>query len=161
LATDYQAAMSGTITSASSQANGSANSTANTSDTITQNVNAFFQGTKQFQNVTLASVVAIESYYDKFPFIWAQYKSTTYYLYSSDSQTTSFVGQLALIQPATLDLTLPNGGYTCTFTPAKDPSNLNSVDVNPSQAMTLTSSRGVVVKEVSRHANIARNHWLH
>jgi hypothetical protein len=86
LATDYQTAMSRTITSASSQANGSANSTANASDTITQNVNAFFQGTKQFQNVTLASLVAVESYYDKFPFIWAQYKSTTYYLYSRSSK---------------------------------------------------------------------------
>lgn len=149
LATDYQTAMSGTIKSASSQANGSANSTANASDTITQNVNAFFQGTKQFQNVTLASLVAVESYYDKFPFIWAQYKSTTYYLYSSDSKTTSFVGQLALVQPSKLDLTLPNGGYTCTFTPAKDSSNLNSVDVDPSQALKLTYSGGVFVNDVN------------
>ncbi|MFN8407410.1 MAG: hypothetical protein U0X71_08020 [Sphingobacteriaceae bacterium] len=149
LAQNYQAAMSGTISSASAQADGSPNSTANTSDAITQSVNAFFQSTKQFQNVTLASLVAVESYYNEFPFIWAQYKSVIYYLYSSDGKTTSFVGQLGLKQPATLDLTVANGGYICTFTPAKDPSNLNSVDVDSSKAMNLTYSSGVFVNDVN------------
>lgn len=149
LAKNYQAAMSGTITSSSAQADGSPNSTQNTSDNITQSVNAFFQSTKQFQNVTLDALVAVESYYDKFPFIWAEYKTTTYYLYSSDGKTTSFVGQLLLQQPGTLDLTLVNGGYTCTFTPAKDPSNLNSVDVDSSKAMTLTYTNAVFVNDIN------------
>lgn len=149
LAVNYQAAMSGTATAAAAQANGSANSTQNTSDTITQNVNAFFQSTKQFQNVTLASVVAIESYYNQFPFIWAEYKSTTYYLYSTNGSTTSFVGQLSLQQPTTLDLTKANGGYTCTFTPAQDSSNLNSVSVNTSEAMNITYLDGVFVNDIN------------
>jgi hypothetical protein len=145
LATDYQAAMSGTISNASSQANGSDNSTDNCGNAIEEGVDAFFQGTKQFQNVTLASVTAIESYYDEFPFIWARFKSVIYYLYSSDGQNTSFVGQLALAQPSALDLTQPNAGYTCTFSPATDSSNLNATDVDSSKAKSLTYLSGVFV----------------
>jgi hypothetical protein len=149
LTKNYQKAMSGAQTDALNKADGSANSTQNASDSITSNVNAFFASTKEFQNVTLAGVVAVESYYDKFPFVWAEYGTTTYYLYSSDGTNTSFVGQLSLQKPATIDVTKPNAGYTCTFSPAKDSTNLDSVDIDSSKASAITYSSGVFVNDLT------------
>ncbi|WP_431685672.1 hypothetical protein [Hahella sp. NBU794] len=149
LTQNYETAMNGAQTTAQGQADGSANSSDNVANSITDSVNAFFASTKGFQNVTLAGLVAVESYYSKFPFVWAQYDSTTYYLYSSDGNTTSFVGTLSLTKPSALDLSKPNAGYACTFTPAKDPTDTSTVDVDSSQAKTLTYSNALFVDNVN------------
>jgi hypothetical protein len=150
LAKNYQAAITQSSTAADNSADGSANSSDNVADSITGATDAFFKGTKSFQNVTLADVVAVQSYYNTFPFAWAQYSgSVTYYLYSSDGTATSFVGTLSLAKSGAVDITQPNGGYTCTFTPATNPSDTTSVDVNTAQAKSLTYTGGLFVDDVS------------
>ncbi|KAG0292061.1 hypothetical protein BGZ96_004592 [Linnemannia gamsii] len=150
LATNFQNAMGGTLNNASGPADGSPNSSANVASSISDSVKAFFQSTKSFKNVTLAGLVAMENYYLSFPFIWADPGHTgnaTYYLYSSSGKATSFVGTISLTKPAQLDVTLANGGYTCTFSPASNPSDTTSVDVNSSQAKALTYSNGVFIDD--------------
>ncbi|WP_187696176.1 hypothetical protein, partial [Xanthovirga aplysinae] len=148
-AQDYQAAMSGATDDAMNQADGSADSSENGMNSIIDSTNNFFQGTNQFQHVTLSSIVAMQSYYDKFPFVWAQYKDTTYYLYGSDGQSNSFTGQVVMTQPPTLDLTKPNAGYTISFIPASNPSDLSSTDVDSTKAIDLTYSDAVFVNDVN------------
>jgi len=147
LATSYQQAVSQSQSNASGQANGSADSSNNVAQSISGTVDAFFQGTKTFQNVTLAAVVAIQSYYATFPFVWAQYQNTatTYYLYSSNGTATSFVGTLSLTPPAALNVAAANGGYQCAFTPASNGSDTTNVNVNTSGAKNLTYTNGLFV----------------
>jgi len=145
LAKNFQQAMSDTNDAATNAADGSANSSQNVSDAITKNANAFFQSTKSFQNVTLAGLVAMENYYQSFPFVWAEFGNTTYYLYSSDGKTTSFVGTISLQKPTTLDLTQQNGGYSCVFKPAVNPSDTTTVNVDGSKATSLTYGNGLFV----------------
>ncbi len=150
LATNFQKAMGGTLNNASGSADGSPNSSAKVASSISDSVKTFFQSTKSFQNVTLAGLVAMENYYLSFPFIWADPGHTgnaTYYLYSSSGKATSFVGTISLTKPAQLDVTLANGGYTCTFSPALNPSDTTSVDVNSSQAKALTYSNGIFIDD--------------
>lgn len=149
LAKDYQAAMSGTVDAGRTAASGQPGSSGGVANAIGNAANAFFQSTKQFKNVTLANLVAVQSYYDKFLFGWAQYKSVTYYLYGSVGSATNFVGTLTLTQPTTIDLTQPNAGYTCTFTPASKGTDTTTVDVDASQAKTLTYSNALFVDDAN------------
>lgn len=152
LATGYAQAMNQTQSSASSAANGSSDSADNAAQSITDTVNAFFKTTKGFQNVTLPAVVAIQSYYGTYPCAWAEYgaKAVTYYLYSSNSTASTFVGTISMTPPSTgLNIALANAGYTCTFTPASNGSDLTTVNVNPSAAKKLTYSGGVFVDDVN------------
>lgn len=149
LTKDYQTAMSSAQTTGAQKADGSTGSSDAVANTMTASVNTFFKGTKSFQNVTLAGVVAMQTYYRAFPFVWAQYTDTTYYLYSSDGKTTSFVGTIALSKPTTIDVTQPNGGYTCSFAPATDPTDTTKLDVDTSKSKSLTFQNGLFVDDVS------------
>jgi len=151
LATQYQQALNQAQTNASGQANGSANSATATAASVTNTVNQFFKSTKSFQDVTLQAVVAVQSYYGTFPFVWAEYATgtTTYYLYSSNGTATSFVGTIALTPPAALDISKPNAGYTCTFTPASNGSDTTTVAVNTAAAKSLTYTGGLFVDDVN------------
>lgn len=151
LATQYQQAMNQAQSNASGAANGSANSSAATAQSVTNTVNQFFKGTKGFQDVTLEAVVAIQSYYGTFPFVWAEYATgtATYYLYNSNGSATSFVGTISLTPPKSLDITKPNAGYTCTFTPASNGSDTTTVNVNTSAAKSLTYTGGLFVDDVN------------
>jgi hypothetical protein len=143
LAQDYVSAMKQTDDNANSKADGSVNSAQAVNDSINTDAANFFKNTTNYKNVTLVDVVVLESYYNRFPFVWAQYGNATYYLYSNDGTATTFAGTLVLQKPDTLDITKPNGGYTCTFTPASNPSDLTKLDVDPSQATALTYSDGL------------------
>lgn len=153
LTQDYQAALKGAVKAGGTAADGSPGSSEAVSGAIDGGVATFFKGTKTYKDVTLAGVVATQNYYDSFPFVWAQYATTspttTYYLYSSDGKTTSFVGTIGLTKPTTIDLTVVNGGYTCTFTPASNPSDTTTVAVDASKSTSLTYSDGLFVDDVN------------
>ena len=92
-----------------------------TSTDIDSKVNAFFASTDNYKDVTLNSLTAIQTYWEAFPFIWAGYAaSKSYYLYSSDGTTVSYVGSVNITAPTTapasIDKSLP--GFTLSFTPA-------------------------------------------
>src|ERR1700678_1451289 len=150
LATSYQQALGQATTNASGQANGSAGSSGAVAGSISDATNAFFAGTKTFQNVTLEAVVAVQSYYASFPFVWAEFaaSTTTYYLYSSNGTATSFVGTLSLTPPKTVNIAVANGGYTCTFTPASNGSHTTTVNVDSSAAKSVTYTNGLFVDNV-------------
>ncbi len=150
LAKNYIDAMNDTNNSADGQADGSANSATNVDNTIENGVVNFFKNTKSYQKVTLSSIVALESYYNRFPFAWANYTdSVTYYLYSSDGTTTSFQGALSLSKSGSIDITKPNGGYTCSFIPAVTPTDTSKTDVDNSKAKALSFSDGVFVDDLN------------
>jgi len=151
LATGYQAAVNQASSNASGQASGSSGSGDAVSASIDDTVNAFFQGTKTYQNVTLAAVIAVQSYYGTFPFVWAEFATTTttYYLYKSSGTATSFVGTISLTPPAKVDVTKPSGGYTCTFTPASNGSDTTNVNVSSAGAKSLTYTGGLFVDDVN------------
>jgi hypothetical protein len=148
LASGYAAAMNQAPGNASTQANGSADSSTAASQSITQTVDSYFQSTKGFKNVTLAAVVAVQSYYGTFPCVWGQGQktaTTTYYLYKSSGTATSFVGTIALTPPATLDVTKPNAGYQCVYTPASNGTDTTTVAVNTAGQKSLTYTGGLFV----------------
>ncbi|AWF81765.1 hypothetical protein BTJ40_13540 [Microbulbifer sp. A4B17] len=147
LTEDYQTALSGIQISAQTAADGTNGSAQNVSNSITASVNNFFKSTDIYKDVTLAAVTAMQSYYDKFPFAWAQYSKTavTYYLYGNDENKTTFQGTLVLTPPSTIDLTKANGGYTIKFNPAKEPSDTTTVDVDTSKAVSITYSDGLFI----------------
>ena len=150
LAKDYIAAMNGTSDDADSKADGSADSATNVSNSIEGGVSGFFASTKSYQKVTMANIVAIEAYYNMFPFVWANFAdSTTYYLYSSDGNATSFQGALSLRKSGNIDITKPNGGYTCSFAPAVNPTDTSKTDVNTGAAKSLTYSNGLFTDDVN------------
>ena len=83
-----------------------------------ETINAFFRQNESYQTVTLSKVVAVQTYYSRFPFAWADYKNAkTLYLYTSDGTTNKFVGSVALenqtIAPASVPAALD--GFTATF----------------------------------------------
>jgi hypothetical protein len=151
LATGYQAAVNSASNNAPGQADGSSGSGDAVAQSIDDTVNAYFQTTKTYQNVTLAAVIAIQSYYGSFPFVWAEFAAagTTYYLYSSNGTATSFVGTVSLKPPARVDIAKANGGYTCTFTPASNGSDTSNVNVNAAGAKSLTYTQGNFVDDVT------------
>ncbi len=98
-------------------------SNAQSVDDVTKGVDDFFKGTKEYSTVTLDMVVAINSYRDTFPFVWARYENTmTYYLYSSDgTNPTKYQGQLSMTRsPSSTvpDVTRSDGGYKIVYTDA-------------------------------------------
>ncbi|MCG1056049.1 hypothetical protein KQH49_14440 [Mycetohabitans sp. B5] len=149
LTTDFQTAMSGAQTAASKAADGSSGSSDAVADSIADNVNKFFKSTTSYKDVTLASFVAMQSYYQAFPFAWAAYGDKTFYLYATTGSTTQFMGTITLTKPTTLDVTLPNAGYSCTFAPAVKPSDTTSVEVDNSQSKTLVYLNGLFVDSAS------------
>jgi hypothetical protein len=151
LATSYQKALTQASGNASGQANGSPDSADAVAKSVTDTVNAFFKSTKTYQDVTLEAVVAVQSSYGTFPFVWAEYATgtTVYYLYSSNGTATSFVGTISLAPPASLKVAVANAGYTCTFTPAADGSDTTNVNVNNSAAKSLTYAGGLFVDDAN------------
>ena len=150
LTKDYMAALQQAQDAASTAADGSPDSAKAVADAIENSMDFFFKGTDQYKDVTLADVVAVHNYYNNFPFVWAQYKdSITYYLYGSDGTTATFAGTLSLDKPGAVDITKPNGGYTCSFAPAVNPSDTSSTGVNTSQAVNLSYNDGVFTDYVN------------
>jgi hypothetical protein len=156
LAQDYAAAMTQTSSNVDSKADGSDGSTQAMKDTIASGEAAFFQNTQNYKQVTADQICLLEFYYDNFPFVWANYDSATYYLYSNsdDGTATTFAGTLTLTKPATIDITLPNAGYTCSFNPAVNPSDLTKTDVDPSQAKSLTYADGLFTEDNSANPDM-------
>lgn len=107
LAKDFQAAMTA--------ATDNSDSDTDVDDAVTK----FFSGTKGFQNVTLNMIVAINTYYSQFPYVWAGYKSSkSYYLYTSDGTACTYKGSVQINAPSTVpastDHSLP--GFNITYT---------------------------------------------
>ncbi len=151
LAKDFQKAMQSGIATAKKEADGSSGSSQNIVKVLNDAVNAFFQGTKNYKHVTMSDFMAIETYYKKFPFVWSNYSKTiTYYLYSSDGTTKQFIGTITLTKPTQISVTSANGGYTCTFSPAKDPNDLKSVAVDTTSNKSLTYVNGLFVDDVTK-----------
>ena len=66
-------------------------------DTITDLDAYFFQATQEYKVVTLNMVVAITTYYQVYPFAWADYKAAKdYYLYTSDGSKNTCLGSVSL-----------------------------------------------------------------
>jgi hypothetical protein len=84
----------------------------------------FFKRYPTYQTLDLNAITALSTYYKKFPFTWATYKSSyTYYLYSSDSSSVNYQGKLELTSsnaPVPADVKDGNGGFTIKFTDAND-----------------------------------------
>ncbi len=58
---------------------------------------AFFAGTVNYKNLTLDMVVAVQTYYNRFPFFLTDYTAAkTYYLYTSDGTKNKYAGSVAL-----------------------------------------------------------------
>lgn len=94
---------------------------ANSDNDIDSNVNDFFKGTDSYKQVTLNSLTAIQTYWETFPFIWAGYADhKSYYLYSSDSTTVTYVGSLDITAPTTAPASTDKSltGFTISFSPA-------------------------------------------
>lgn len=144
LAKDYMAALQGANEAAAAKADGSAGSAAAVAAAIESTMASFFKSTTDYAQVTLADVVAVDTYYNTFPCVWAQYKdSLTYYLYGSNGTAALFAGTLSLQKNGAIDVTKPGGGYTCTFAPATNPADTSKWDVDASKAVNLTYANGV------------------
>jgi hypothetical protein len=95
------------------------------SDTdIDSSTDAFFAGTQQFQNVHLYTLTAIQSYWEMFPYIWAGYQaSKSYYLYTSDGSTVTYVGSVGITAPSVVPAGTDSAalkGFVFTFTDASN-----------------------------------------
>lgn len=124
LAVGYNNAVNASVNASQSQS----------ADSATQAIDDFFKTTQGYTNVTFDMVMAINSYFNSFPFIWArQQNAMTYYLYSSDgTNPTTYVGQLTMTRSATgiPDVTDSNGGYELVYTDANNanPKSLSYVN---------------------------------
>lgn len=148
LATDYTAAIEAAKETAVEKADGTAARAAAISEAIYEGMTAFFNGTQDYKDVTLADVVAVDGYYTAFPTVWAQYKdSLIYYLYGSDGETAGFTGALSLQKEGALDAAKSNGGYTCLFLPAVNNAGGSTVDVDTGKAVALTYTNGLFVDD--------------
>lgn len=86
-------------------------------------VDAFFQGTKQYQNVTLDTYTAATTYVNRFANAWADFQSSyTYYLYKGSGAPAGSGGQAVAEGTVTLTQapgppspTDTSGGYTITY----------------------------------------------
>jgi hypothetical protein len=156
LAKEYAEALQAGTSGALAKADGSQEAAANAASTIEQAVSAFFKSTTEYQQVTLAHLAAVDGYYNNIPAIWAQYNDTlTYYLYSSNGTTAGYAGTLKLQKSGTVDVSHPNSGYACTFTPDINPDGESS-DVDSSRAVNLTYANGLFLDEpAAEHASIA------
>jgi len=150
LATDYMNMLMQAQNAASATADGSPGSAEAVANAIENTMDSFFKGTVQYKDVTLADIVAVDNYYNNFPCVWAQYRDIiTYYLYGSDGTTAVFSGTLSLVKPGMVDITKPNAGYTCSFTPAVNPADTSKTDVDPTRSVSLTYSGGMFLDDVT------------
>ncbi|MBE7174026.1 MAG: hypothetical protein INR73_25860 [Williamsia sp.] len=150
LADDYMKALSAAKEAAVAKAAGSGQSAQDMLDAIDGQVSNFFKTTKEYADVTLADMVAVDSYYANFPFVWAQYKdSLTYYLYGSDGETGQFVGTVSLDKEGAADGQKANAGYTCLFAPAIHPNTTSRTDTDDSKAVPLTYAKGLFVDDAT------------
>lgn len=79
---------------------------------------AFFGSTDDYKTLTIDDVVAVQTYYAAYPFVWAYYGAgKNYGLHSTDGTTNQYVGYLALTNacaiPLRTDKTVP--GFTATY----------------------------------------------
>jgi hypothetical protein len=144
LTRDFATMLKGVKQIALLKADGSSGSMKAVADTISNTVNTFFQATDSYKKVTLDAFVAVDSYYKNFPFVWAQYKDdTSYFLYGCDGSTATFEGVLSLKKSGPVDISKPNGGYTCQLLPAVDPKDTGKIDVDVTRAISLTYDDGL------------------
>lgn len=144
LTDNYATALQTAKEMAIAKADDSAGSAAAAAGAIEDTMDAFFANTDKYKEVMLADVVAIGSYYNNFPAVWAQYEdSMTYYLYSSDETTATFAGTLMLKKSGPMDAAKPAGGYTCSFVPAVDEADTSKTDVDQSKAVPLAYTNGL------------------
>lgn len=153
LANDYFTALKQAIPAGLDQADGSPGSANAIADAMTNVLTSFFEKTTAYNKVTLADLVAVNNYYNNFPSVWAQYKnSLTYYLYGSDGTTATFAGTLSLQKSGPIDITKASGGYTCTFTPAVNPTDTATTGVDTASAVTLTYADGIFTNDTNAAA---------
>jgi hypothetical protein len=144
LAKDYASALKAAQDAAVAKADGSQDSASAAADAMEAAVNGFFRSKTEYSQVTLTELVAIDNYYNSLPAVWSQYKAgLSYYLYGSDGTAAGFAGMISLAMPGTIDITKPNGGYTCTFAPPRNPADTSSTDVDATKATTLIYVDGV------------------
>ncbi len=146
LAANFLAAMQSTKNQANSIVSNPDTSPDEDADTLEESVNKFFKSTTSYKNVTLASFTSMRSYFQRFPFVWSTYGDKTYYLYASNGKQSTFQGTVALKNPSTLAPAKANGGYTISYTPAKDPTDLSSVDVDSSKSFKVLYQDGLFVE---------------
>jgi hypothetical protein len=148
LAKSYIAALQQAQDAASAAADGSPDSPKAVANAIDNAMDSFFSGTDQYKDVTLADVVAVDNYYNNLPFVWAQYQdSIIYYLYGTDGTTAVFSGTLSLVKSGPVDITQPNGGYTCSFEPAVNPSDTSKTDIDTTRLVNLRYSNGLFLDD--------------
>ena len=79
----------------------------------------FFPAQKGYEQVTLSMAVAFQTYYDRFPFVYAAYQKVhSYYLYASDGTANTYMGSVELSNSNTapLDTADALGKFRATFT---------------------------------------------
>jgi hypothetical protein len=146
LCQDYVAALQAAKDAAKTRADGSPGSASAVASAIDNALQSFFRGTTSYNQVTLAHLAAVDAYHKQLPFAWARYKSSfTYYLYGTDGTSSLFAGTLSLQKTGAIDVTRPNGGYTCQFVPAVNPADLSKSDVDDSKGINLTYGDGLFV----------------
>ncbi|WP_187696191.1 hypothetical protein, partial [Xanthovirga aplysinae] len=84
------------------------------------NIDSFFQNSDDFKDVTFSSLISVQGYFTKFPFVWASYAAVTYFLYFKKADgSVAHVGNLKLEPPTVLTtatvLNAQNGGYQIKF----------------------------------------------
>lgn len=80
---------------------------------------AFFKATDDYKTLTIDDVVAVQTYYTVYPFVWAYYGADkTYGLHATDGVTNKYVGYISLTNecpvPMNSDKSIP--GFTITYT---------------------------------------------
>jgi|GEM_PF-6723967 len=148
LAKNYLTAIDTAKNTTLAKADDSPGSAQTVAGAIADIMNTFFKGTQDYQQLSFANVVAVNNYYRNFPVVWAQYKDDiTYYLYGGDGTTAGFMGTFSLKKSGPLDVTMPGGGYVCTFMPAVAPTNMDKTDVDATKAVTLFYSNGLFLDD--------------
>ena len=148
LAKDYLTAIDTVKNAALAKADDSPGSAQAVTGAIADTMNTFFKGTQDYQQLSFADVAAVNNYYRNFPAVWAQYKDdVTYYLYGSDGTAAGFMGTFSLKKSGPLDVTMPGGGYPCTFLPAVVPADMDKTDVDTTKAVSLVYSNGLFLND--------------
>lgn len=112
----------------------SAGTAATSADDIDSAVDAYFQSTKGFQNVTFDSFIAAQSYLATFANAWANFATSyTYYLYKGSGAGIGEGGSAEAVGTVTFTQTPPSGvpsptdtsgGYTITYENGGDSTTL-------------------------------------
>ena len=82
-------------------------------------VEAFFQSSEDYKSITLDMVLAVDSYFTMYPFVWAYFQQEkTYYLYNSDGKANKYLGFVVISNACTVpvnpDKSLP--GFSIAYT---------------------------------------------